>query len=112
MYEKHYSQSRLLEKLGKVAKKAGLKVAYSVLLLFYVLVDGDISIKDRAIIIGALGYFIFPFDLVPDFMLPLGYADDLAMLLFSVGRIRKSITPEIELKAKRKLGEYFSGADI
>ncbi len=111
-YEKHYSQSKLLEKLRKVAQKAGLKAVYSVLLLFYVLVDGNVSIKDRAIIIGTLGYFIFPVDLMPDVMLALGYTDDLAILLFSVGKIRKSITPEIESKAKRKLQEYFKGADI
>jgi uncharacterized membrane protein YkvA (DUF1232 family) len=111
-YEKHFSQSKLLEKLKKVAQKAGAKVVYSVLLLFYVLVDGNVSIKDRAIIIGALGYFIFPVDLMPDLMLALGYTDDLAMVLFSIGKIRKSITPEIELKAKSKLQEYFNVADI
>ncbi len=111
-YEKHYSQSKLLAKLKKVAQKAGLKVVHSVLLLFYVLVDGDVSLKDRAIIIGTLGYFIFPVDLMPDLMLALGYTDDLAMLLFSIEKIRKSITPEIELKAKRKLEEYFNVADV
>ncbi len=110
-YEKHYSPSKLLEKLKKVAQKVGLKGVYSVLLLFYVLVDGDVSIKDRAIIIGALGYFIFPIDLMPDLILALGYTDDLAMLLFSVGKIRKSITPEIERKAKKKLQEYFNVTD-
>ncbi len=110
-YEKHYSRLKLLNKLGKAAQKAGLKVVYSVLLLFYVLVDGNLSLKDRGIIIGALGYFIFPVDLLPDFMILLGYTDDLAVLLFALSKVRRSITPEIRLQAKKKLQEYFKVTD-
>lgn len=36
-YQEHYSESGLFSKIGKVCKKAGMKVIYYVLLLYYVL---------------------------------------------------------------------------
>ena len=38
-YEKYYSEDGLWKKLGNVAKKAGLKTVYQVLLLYYVLIN-------------------------------------------------------------------------
>ena len=38
-YQEHYSESGLFSKIGKVCKKAGMKVIYYVLLLYYVLMD-------------------------------------------------------------------------
>lgn len=46
-------------------------------------------------IIGVLGYFIFPLDLIPDF-LPGGYIDDLAMITGMVGQCQVYVTPDIE----------------
>ena len=53
-YQEHYSESGLFAKIGKVCKKAGIKAIYYVLLLYYVLMDGNTSLKDKGIIIGAL----------------------------------------------------------
>ena len=59
-YEKHYDDNAFWEKLQKFARKAGIKVTYAALLLYYVLKSPTTSGKDRAKIIGALGYFILP----------------------------------------------------
>ncbi|MFR0835659.1 MAG: YkvA family protein [Barnesiella sp.] len=93
-----------MEKLKKVARKAGSKVIYVSLLLYYMMTGGTVSLKDKVLIMGALGYFIFPLDLIPDFLLPpLGYSDDLSVLLFVYSKIKAGITPEIKARADDKL---------
>ena len=43
-------------------------------------------------IAGALAYVVFPIDIIPDFILGVGYIDD----VFVVGMVMKSISDEIE----------------
>ena len=59
-YQQHYDENDFWEKLRRFARKAGIKVSYAALLLFYVLKSPMTTSKDRAKIIGALGYFILP----------------------------------------------------
>lgn len=106
-YQEHYSESGLFAKIGKVCKKAGIKVIYYVLLLYYVLINENTSLKDKAVIIGALGYFILPLDLVPDFIPVAGFADDIAALTACLHTVKANITPEIKKKARMKLYEWF-----
>lgn len=106
-YAQLYNPTKLLEKLGKVAKKAGVKVVYAVLLLYYAMLDGDVPFKDKVIVAGALGYFILPFDFVPDMLGPLGYTDDMAALVYALKSIWKNITPAVQTQARAKLSEWF-----
>ena len=110
-YAKVYNPSKLLEKLGKVAKKAGAKVVYAVLLLYYALLDGDVSLKDKAIVVGALGYFILPFDFIPDMLGPLGFSDDMGALILALKTIWSNITPKVKEQARQKLSEWFDEVD-
>ena len=57
-YSNRFSQSDFVEKIARVAKRAGAKLVYAALILFYTLQSDKISVKDKAIIIGALGYLI------------------------------------------------------
>ena len=110
-YSSHYNENDLWEKLQKFAKKAGIKVTYAALLLYYVLKNPATSSKDRAKIIGALGYFILPIDLIPDFIPIAGYTDDLAALTWGIYCVIKSITPEVKANAAAKLHEWFGDFD-
>ncbi|MBD5262191.1 MAG: DUF1232 domain-containing protein [Bacteroides sp.] len=110
-YAKVYNPSKLLEKLGKVAKKAGAKVVYAVLLLYYALLDGDVPLKDKAIVVGALGYFILPFDFIPDMLGPLGFSDDMGALILALKTIWSNITPKVKEQARQKLSEWFDEVD-
>ena len=110
-YSKHYDENDLWEKFRKFAKKAGIKVCYAALLLYYVLKSPDTSSKDRAKILGALGYFILPIDLIPDFIPIAGYTDDLAALVWGVYCVIKGITPEVKASAAIKLHEWFGDFD-
>ena len=67
------------DKTKRVAKKAGREVIALVLTLYYCMIDDDTPVWARAVIIGALIYFISPIDAIPD-VIPGGYVDDLAVL--------------------------------
>jgi uncharacterized membrane protein YkvA (DUF1232 family) len=90
-----------------VARWAGAKVMYAVLLLYYVLQSPTISKADKGKIYGALGYFILPTDLVVDFLPIVGYSDDLAALMIALHAVATNITPEVKAQAKAKLSKWF-----
>jgi uncharacterized membrane protein YkvA (DUF1232 family) len=110
-YQVNYSENKLLRKLSSVAKWAGAKVVYAVLLLYYVLRSPNISAADKSKIYGALGYFILPTDLVLDFIPMMGYTDDMAALLWALHTVMNNITPEIKQQAKDKLAELLGKID-
>ncbi|MEH6947314.1 YkvA family protein [Bacillus sp. JJ634] len=109
--EKHYSDDKFWDKLKKFGKKAGASVVYAVLLLYYTLQKPEVPKKAKAVIIGALGYFILPVDLLPDMMLGIGFTDDLGALGVALFQVAMYIDDEIKDKAKTKLTDWF-GQDV
>ena len=79
-YKDKFSQQNFIEKIQRIAKRAGAKLVYISLILYYLMQSDKVSLKDKAIIIGALGYLISPIDVVPDAIPIAGLADDLAVL--------------------------------
>ena len=110
-YGDHYSEESFWEKILSIAKKAGRKLIYAALLLYYSLCSNTVSTVDKALIIGSLGYFILPFDIVPDFIPMVGYVDDLAALIYALKKVYDRITPDIENRARRKVTELFGTVD-
>ena len=110
-YEKHFSFNGLMAKIKETAKKAGLKAIYMALLLYYALESPTISVMDKAIIYGALGYFISPIDIVPDILPLIGLSDDIAVLAWAFSRVKHNITDMTREKAKTKLKIWFGNFD-
>jgi uncharacterized membrane protein YkvA (DUF1232 family) len=110
-YSEQYSEDSLFEKIKKVAKAAGIKVIYYVLIAYYLLKKPEVPKKEKAIIIGALGYFIMPLDLVPDFTAGVGYVDDLGALALALGKVALYIDDDIKKQAKDKLRDIFGDYD-
>lgn len=103
-----YSEKGFASKLAKVARKAGLKVVYATLLLYYALNSPQISTKDKGIIYGALGYFILPFDFIHDYLPFAGFTDDFAALAWAISKVVRNITPEVKLCAREKVAQWFT----
>ena len=114
-YEQHYSETKFMDKIKNYAKKAGLKGVYLGLILYYAL--PKLSLLDRAIVYGALGYFISPLDIIPDSIPFIGYLDDIYILKMAVSHTFNALKTagkadeEIKKKAKIKLHEYFQDFD-
>ena len=106
-YEQHYNESSFWNKILSMAKKAGLKLIYLALLLYYTLESRNVSKTDKAIIIGALGYFILPLDIIPDYIPFIGYTDDMTILIYAYNRVKSNINDHIREKAKNKLNSIF-----
>lgn len=105
-YQKRYSEKKLWKKIASVARKAGSKVIYPVLLLYYVLVDKDTPVKYKAVILGTLGYFILPLDILPDWIPHIGYTDDFTALMTCIKAVKDCITPAIRQKAEKTLADW------
>lgn len=105
-YAGYYSPTSLFDKIKRVARKAGVKIVYVVLLLYYCTLDKGLPVKDRLMVLAALGYFILPLDFIPDGM-PIGFADDTAALLYVLKKVWHNLTPETKQKARSRLQDWF-----
>ena len=106
-YKDKFSKENFVEKIKRIAKRAGAKLVYAALILYYTLESDKVSTKDKAIIIGALGYLISPLDVIPDAIPIAGLGDDLAVLIYVLHKIWGDISEEVKSKAKNKLKEWF-----
>ena len=68
--------------------------------------------KDKALILGALGYLISPLDAIPDAFPILGLGDDLAVLTFALKKIWDNVSDEMREKAQSKLSKWFDEDEI
>ena len=102
-YAHEYSQPRFFEKLFKQATVIGASLIYKALQLFYVAQKPEVPLKVKATIYGALGYFILPFDVIPDMIVGVGYGDDATALLVALGIAHMYIDEDVREQAKQKL---------
>jgi uncharacterized membrane protein YkvA (DUF1232 family) len=73
-----YVEERLWMKLEKFGRK--LSFANDIIALYKYLIDSTVSWHRKAIIVGALVYFIVPVDSIPDIAPLIGYMDDLGVI--------------------------------
>lgn len=111
-YANKFSQSDFVDKISSIAKRAGSKLVYAALILYYTLQSDKISAANKAMIIGALGYMISPLDVIPDAIPIAGLTDDLAVLLFVLKKVWTDVDPDIQQKAKERLSKWFDEDEI
>ena len=102
-YKDKFTASEFVEKISRVAKRAGSKFVYAALILYYTLESDKVSIKDKAIIIGALGYLISPLDVMPDAIPIAGLSDDLAVLIYVLRKVWGEVSEATALGPARLL---------
>jgi uncharacterized membrane protein YkvA (DUF1232 family) len=88
-------------KLKRTASQ--LPFAEDLLAAYYCAFDRETPFQVRAVLLGALAYFVMPIDVVPDLLPVLGFADDAAVLAAAVKLVSDAILPEHREAARRKI---------
>jgi uncharacterized membrane protein YkvA (DUF1232 family) len=110
-YQAAYSTPRFWRKLARHARGAGRQAVEKALWLFYALQNPATPTWAKRVIYGALGYFVFPLDALPDLAPLAGYTDDLAIMAAALATVAVYITDDVKRQAADKLRQWFGPAD-
>ncbi len=94
---------RFWSSLKRVA--ADLPFAEELVTAYYCAFDRATPRHVQAALIGALAYFILPFDVLPDVMPILGFTDDAAVLAAAIRLVAGHIKPAHREAARRALAQ-------
>ncbi|MDX1574895.1 MAG: YkvA family protein [Kiloniellales bacterium] len=72
---------------------------------YYCAVDRQTPVQVKAILMGALAYFVLPADTIPDFIAWLGFADDAAVLALAI----RTVEPHIKEHHRRQARAIIAG---
>ena len=73
---------------------ADLPFAEDLLAAYYCAFDRQTPLHVKAVLLGAIAYFILPFDFIPDMLPVLGFTDDAAVLATAIRMVATHIKPE------------------
>lgn len=88
---------KLVGHLGRLPFAPDLLAAY------YCALDPETPTRVRAVLFGAVAYFILPLDAVPDAILGLGFTDDAAVIASVIGVLGRHIKRRHYERARAKL---------
>src|SRR5438045_8963998 len=92
---------RFWTKLKQVVAK--LPFAEDLLAAYYCAFDKQTPRHVQAALLGAIAYFILPFDFIPDMLPVLGFTDDAAILATAIRMVATHIRPEHRNAARAAL---------
>lgn len=105
-----YSPPRVWRTLIKAATVGGRKTLLTALTLFFCLKDASTPKWARRVIVGTLGYFVLPLDLVPDAIPVLGFGDDMVALAAALATVAAYIKDEHKHKAAEQVARLLGPA--
>lgn len=71
---------------------------------YYCALDTRTPTRVRALLFGALAYFLLPSDAVPDILPALGFTDDAAVIATALNLLASHITPAHRTAAREAIG--------
>jgi uncharacterized membrane protein YkvA (DUF1232 family) len=88
-------------------KRAVRQVPFSrdLVAAYFCAMDPATPLRTRGILLGALAYFVMPFDVLPDVLAVVGFSDDIAVLTAAFAAISGQIKEDHYVKADTALGE-------
>ena len=70
---------------------------------YYCAFDRQTPLDVKAVLLGAVAYFVLPTDLIPDYIPVIGFIDDAAVLAGATKLVTSYIKPEHREAARRTL---------
>ncbi len=71
---------------------------------YYCATDRATPLFVKAVLMGALAYFVIPTDVIPDFIVGLGYTDDASVLAAALAAVRSNMRDSHYAAARAFLG--------
>lgn len=96
-------QKRFWPKVRRVAR--GVPFSYDAVAAYYCAMDPATPARVRATLLGALAYFVLPFDTVPDMLVGVGFTDDATVLLAALGMVQAHMLPRHRAAAEAALAD-------
>ena len=96
-------------KIKRVAAK--LPFAEDLLAAYYCAFDRETPRHVQAALLGAIAYFVLPFDFMPDVLPVLGFTDDAAVLATAIRTVASHIRPDHRDAARAALQRGLAEAD-
>lgn len=96
------------KKFGRVA--SFIPFAPELLTAYYCAIDPEVPMRVRAILLAALAYFILPTDLIPDFIVGMGFSDDATVLTAAISVVAGYISDAHKSKAAAIIKQLFDEA--
>jgi uncharacterized membrane protein YkvA (DUF1232 family) len=91
---------------------ASVPFAEDAVAAYYCAFDRTTPLKARGILLAALAYFVMPFDVIPDFILGLGFTDDMAVLFAALNVIRTHMQAHHRERARETLERIRRGEEV
>ncbi|WP_315723360.1 MULTISPECIES: YkvA family protein [unclassified Bradyrhizobium] len=91
---------------------AKIPFAADLLAAYYCAFDKETPRHVQVALLGALAYFILPFDFLPDVMPVLGFTDDAAVLATAIRMVASHITPDHRAAARAALARLEADKDV
>lgn len=105
-YARHFNEGSFWDTVRRAARRAGREVVEEALTLYHCLRDPDTPAWARAVIVGALGYFILPTDVIPDFIPGIGFTDDFGAFVVATTCVALHVKPEHRDRARRLMSIF------
>jgi uncharacterized membrane protein YkvA (DUF1232 family) len=100
-------ERRFWRKLGRVL--AHIPFAEDLVTAWYCAKDAATPVHVRALLWGAVAYFILPADLIPDYLVGVGFTDDAAVIGMVLSLLGRYVAPRHRTLAKARLAALRGG---
>lgn len=89
------------KKIGRTLSR--VPFAEDAVAAWYCAFDPATPVRVKGILLAALAYFVLPLDVLPDFIVGLGFTDDLTVLATAIALVRQHLRPEHHTRARDAL---------
>lgn len=105
---------RVRRGLWPTLRRAAAHIPFSedVVAAYFCALDPKTPFRVRATIMGALAYFVLPVDVIPDFLVGIGFADDATVLMTALSMLGAHLKPVHREAARRALAKKTPGETV
>ena len=98
-------EERLKGDFWSLLRKVGRKLPFAedVLAAYYCATDPATERRMKLILLGAIGYFVLPIDILPDVLPIIGFTDDAAVIATALSTVARAMKPEHRDRARETL---------